>query len=82
MKIYKHWIELEKKEGDIGQLCQDIVQLEDDPKLEYTPEYNAGTDQEYYDIDFQTTKKLDEKTIEHLGNRKGVLHAEFNEERQ
>jgi len=81
-KIYRHWIELEMKEGDIGQMCQDIAELEDDPHLEYTREYNAGTLQEYWDIDFSTVKKLSEQTCKDLEDRKGVLHADFNNEKK
>lgn len=77
-KIYTHWMELEKEEGDIGQLCQDIAQLEDDPQLEYTQEHNYTTDQEYYDIRFNTVGKINEDTCKNLENRKGVLNVGFN----
>jgi hypothetical protein len=81
-KIYTHWIELEKNEGDFGQLCQDIAQLEDDPQLEFTQEHNAVTDQEYYDIDFSTVGKLDDEACKNLEDRKGVLNAGFNYNRE
>lgn len=81
-KIYYHWMELEKDKGDIGQLCQDIAQLEEDPQLEYSPEHNHATGQEYYDINFSTVGRLDETTRKDLENRKGVLNVGFNEEKK
>jgi hypothetical protein len=84
MAIYTHWIELEKDEGDIGQLCQDIANIKeaDDPKLEYTREYNHTIDQDYYDIQFQSPEPLSKSTCQDLENRKGVLHVGFNEEKE
>lgn len=76
---YTHWIELEK-EGDIGQLCQDIAQIEDDPQLEYTPEHNAARDQEYFDIRFNTARPLSKDVCKDFESRKGVLNIGFNEE--